>query len=139
MKVNIIGISKQQPNLYPGYQNWTVARNYASKVQFDRYYDLHARMHAGRVDSSKYFTESNLSTDKIFAISKLGLTSTISWLIAQAITENATAIKLTHINLKSPSHAHLAPGVSYWLGIALSRGIQISGNQNFVGTKLYGL
>ena len=147
-KLGIIGAAFRDPSkLLPEFNNWTVGRHYVP--EYDRAYELHIHDKAKEwmydIPTNKRYTltkqpykSTYIRRNEIFQIDNLGLTSTISWMIAEAILENPSEIQILGCPMLAPSHRRLAPGVSWWLGIALGRGIKISGNYNFVGTYEYG-
>ena len=146
-KISIIGAAYRDRKVPEGFSNWTTGRHWT--VEYDRAYELHiyekAKEWIYNIPAEKRYTltkqkyeSTYIRKNEIFQINKLGLTSTVPWMIAEAILENPEEIRILGCPMLAPSHRRLAPGVSWWLGIAKGRGIKISGNYNFVGTYEYG-
>ena len=146
-KIAIVGAAYRHKPLPLGYQCWTVGRHWTA--EYDRAYELHiyekAKPWIDLIPAEQRFTltkqpyeSTYIRRNEIQAIDKLGLTSTIAWMIAEAVLEAPSELMILGCPMLAPSHRRLAPGVSWWLGIAKGRGIKITGNYNFVGTYEYG-
>jgi len=54
------------------------------------------------------------------------MTNTVSWLVALAIREGASAISLFGVDMaQDDEYAHQRPSVEYWLGVAAGAGIEV--------------
>lgn len=148
MKIAIIGAAYRQKPPPPGYQAWTVGHCFTPA--YHRAYELHTEQTARKwlpaippealwtLKPLAHFPSNTLPTAAIFAISPKGLTSTISWMVAHAILQQPSEIKILGCPMLAPSHRRFAPGTSFWTGIALGRNIKITGNYDYVGKDLYG-
>lgn len=140
--IAIIGAAHREKPPLKDHQSWTVGRHWTA--DYDRAYELHPYEKAQNwifpippeqryVLFEQPYAANLIRRPEILKISEFGLTSTIAWMIADAILQNPTTLTILGCPMLAP-----APGVSWWLGIAKGLGIKIAGDHNFVGTAQYG-
>lgn len=155
MKVAIVGTGagwQDAPYKCPDWQIWVLCGHYSVATKFDRVYELHNAeavkkgLESLPTDEAKKkfdWMKENVSVchpslkttypdarviDFEGLINEYGpyFTSSVSWMIAEAIDEGATDIGLWGITMSSQNeYSHQKPSASYLLGWARAKGIRI--------------
>ncbi len=150
MRVAIVGTGtghEKAPYNDPSYQIWSIPGIYATASRVDRIYEIHSPEVLSGIPTPKdkwewmvkHISVCHPGTASTFKgarpidfeglMEKFGrfFTSSVSWMLAEAINEGATEISLYGVTMSSKDeYAHQKPSCAYLIGWAKALGIKVN-------------